>query len=70
MSRRDRARSSHSRRSCRELRDWDCYAIASQNWAQLAKKTKTTHVALALYADALRLLPPGAGPEAFGGHLE
>jgi CHAT domain-containing protein len=44
--------------SCRELRDWDCYAIARQNSALLAEEDKNYSVALAAYADALRLLPP------------
>ena len=48
---------------CRELRDWDCYGIASQNMAQLAEEDKNYSVALATYADALRLLPPELDPK-------
>ena len=48
---------------CRELRDWDCYAIASQNLAQLAEEDKNYSVALGTYADALRLLPPERDPK-------
>lgn len=44
--------------SCRELRDWDCYGMARQNSALLAEEDKNYSVALAAYADALRLLPP------------
>jgi len=44
--------------NCRELRDWDCYAMARQNSALLAEEDKNYSVALAAYADALRLLPP------------
>ena len=44
---------------CRELRDWDCYATASQDLAQLAEQDKDYSLALATYADALRALPPG-----------
>ena len=46
--------------SCRELRDWDCYAMASQNLAQLAEEDKDYSFALSAYADALRLLPAGS----------
>jgi len=49
--------------SCRELRDWDCYAMASQNMALLAEGDKNYSVALAAYADALRLLPPELDPK-------
>jgi CHAT domain-containing protein len=49
--------------SCRELRDWDCYGLASQNMAQLAEEDKNYSVALAAYADALRLLPPELDPK-------
>lgn len=49
--------------SCRELRDWDCYAVASQNLAQLAEEDKNYSSALSTYADALRLLPPELDPK-------
>jgi CHAT domain-containing protein/tetratricopeptide (TPR) repeat protein len=45
--------------SCRELKDWDCYAVASQNIAQLAEEGKNYSSALSTYADVLRRLPPG-----------
>jgi CHAT domain-containing protein len=48
---------------CRELRDWDCYAMASQNMALLAEEDKSYSVSLAAYADALRLLPPELDPK-------
>ena len=44
---------------CRELRDWDCYALASQDLAQLAEQDEDYSLALATYGDALRALPPG-----------
>ena len=47
---------------CRGLRDWDCYAIASQNMATLAEEDKNYSVALTTYADALRLLPQAMDP--------
>jgi CHAT domain-containing protein/tetratricopeptide (TPR) repeat protein len=47
---------------CRELGDWDCYAIPSQNLATLAEEDKNYSVALGTYADALRLLPPERDP--------
>jgi CHAT domain-containing protein/tetratricopeptide (TPR) repeat protein len=50
-------------RSCRELRDWDCYAMASQNLAELAEQGNDYSVALADYADALRLLPVELDPK-------
>ncbi|HEY6927030.1 MAG TPA: hypothetical protein VI653_26370, partial [Steroidobacteraceae bacterium] len=49
--------------ACRELRDWDCYGLASQNIALLAEGDKNYSVALAAYADALRLLPPELDPK-------
>ena len=48
---------------CRELRDWDCYAGASQNLAQLAEESKNYSFALSTYADALRVLPPDLDPK-------
>ena len=50
-------------RSCRELRDWDCYAMASNNLAQLAEHGNDYSVALSDYADALRLLPVELDPK-------
>jgi CHAT domain-containing protein len=50
-------------RACRNLGDWDCYAIASQNLAQLAEQEKDYSSALATYAEALRLLPPELDPK-------
>jgi CHAT domain-containing protein/tetratricopeptide (TPR) repeat protein len=50
-------------RSCRELRDWDCYAMASQNLAELAEQGKDYSTALSEYADALRLLPVELDPK-------
>jgi CHAT domain-containing protein len=50
-------------KTCRELRDWDCYAMASQNLAQLAEEGKDYSFALSAYADALRLLPVELDPK-------
>ena len=50
-------------RSCRDLRDWDCYAVASQNLAQLAEQGKDYSFALSAYADALRRLPAELNPK-------
>lgn len=50
-------------RSCRDLRDWDCYAVASQDLAQLAEQSKDYSVALSAYADALRRLPAELDPK-------
>jgi CHAT domain-containing protein len=50
-------------KSCRELQDWDCYAMATQNLAQLAEESKDYSFALAAYADALRLLPVELDPK-------
>jgi CHAT domain-containing protein len=49
--------------SCRDLRDWDCYAVASQNLAELAEQGKDYSLALSAYADALRRLPPELDPK-------
>ena len=51
---------------CRELHDWDCYAMGSQNLAILAEEDNNYAVALAAYADALRLLPPQLDPKLAG----
>jgi CHAT domain-containing protein/tetratricopeptide (TPR) repeat protein len=48
---------------CRELRDWDCYAIANQNLALLAAENNNYAAALSAYADALRVLPPDLDPK-------
>ena len=58
--------SAQAARRCRELRDWDCYAVASQNMAILAEEDKNYSVALATYADALRLLPQALDPRLVG----
>ena len=50
-------------RSCRELHDWDCYAMASNNLAALAEQGKDYSAALSEYADALRLLPVELDPK-------
>jgi CHAT domain-containing protein len=50
-------------RSCRELRDWDCYAMASNNLAELAEQGNDYSTALSEYADALRLLPVELDPK-------
>ena len=47
---------------CRELHDWDCYAAASQDLAELAEQDKDYSLAMATYADALRALPPKLDP--------
>jgi CHAT domain-containing protein len=48
---------------CREEQDWDCYAIASQNLAQLAEENNNYALALSTYADALHFLPPELDPK-------
>jgi CHAT domain-containing protein len=58
-----RRRFAEAAESCRALRDWDCYALASQNLAQFAEEDKNYSSALATYADALRLLPVGLDPK-------
>src|SRR5262249_166241 len=50
---------------CRELRDWDCYAIANQNLALMAGESKNYPAALSAYADALRVLPPNLNPKVY-----
>jgi CHAT domain-containing protein/tetratricopeptide (TPR) repeat protein len=49
--------------SCRNMGDWDCYAIANQNLAQLAEQGKDYSSALSEYAEALRLLPAELDPK-------
>jgi CHAT domain-containing protein/tetratricopeptide (TPR) repeat protein len=51
---------------CRELQDWDCYAMSTQNLAQLAEESNNYASALSAYADALRLLPPTLDPKLTG----
>ena len=65
----DRARSAFAEAAgrCRELQDWDCYAFASQNLAQLAEESKNYAAALSAYADALRRLPPQLDPKLTAG---
>jgi len=48
---------------CGDLRDWDCYAIAKQNLAELALETNNYSAAMTAYADALRALPPDLDPK-------
>jgi CHAT domain-containing protein/tetratricopeptide (TPR) repeat protein len=50
-------------KSCRELRDWDCYAMASNNLAELAEQGNDYSTALSVYAEALRLLPVELDPK-------
>lgn len=50
-------------RSCRMLKDWDCYAIASQNLALLAEASKNYAFALSAYGDALQALGPQIDPK-------
>jgi CHAT domain-containing protein len=49
--------------TCRQLRDWDCYAIAGQNVAMLEYEGKNYTVALSAFADTLRSLPAGLDPK-------
>lgn len=48
---------------CRQLRDWDCYAVASQNLAQLAEGGKNYSAAVGTYLETLRRLPPELDPK-------
>jgi CHAT domain-containing protein/tetratricopeptide (TPR) repeat protein len=61
----DKARElfSNAAQSCREARDWDCYAIASQNVALLEYEGKNYTDALKAFSNALRSLPPGLDPK-------
>jgi CHAT domain-containing protein/tetratricopeptide (TPR) repeat protein len=47
---------------CRELRDWECYAAAIQNLAQLQESSDYA-LALSTYAEALRYLRPEIAPK-------
>ncbi len=49
--------------SCRQLRDWECYAIANQNLAALAYEGKNYTVAMFAFGDALKQLPPELDPK-------
>jgi CHAT domain-containing protein/tetratricopeptide (TPR) repeat protein len=49
--------------SCRQLQDWDCYAIAGQNLAALAYESKNYTVALFAFEEALKQLPPELDPK-------
>jgi CHAT domain-containing protein len=49
--------------TCRAMRDWDCYAIASQNLATLAYEGKNYATAMSEFGDVLRLLPSGLDPK-------
>ncbi len=53
-------------RACREARDWDCYAIASQDVALLEYEGKNYTLALSTLSDALRSLPAGLDPKLAG----
>ncbi len=58
-----RASFSSAARTCRDLGDWDCYATANQNLAQLAAQSKDYSSALSAYAEALRLMPAELDPK-------
>lgn len=60
-----RARQSFVRAAqiCRELKDWECYAIAMQNIAELAKEDRSYALALATFEQALQVLPPELYPK-------
>ena len=58
-----RAEFRRAAQSCRDLGDWDCYAVASQNLALLSEESKDYSFALSAYADALRRLPPELDPK-------
>jgi CHAT domain-containing protein len=48
---------------CKALHDWECYARAHQNFAELTEENGDNQVALQGYADALRFLNPAVAPE-------
>jgi CHAT domain-containing protein/tetratricopeptide (TPR) repeat protein len=54
-----RQRFAEAAENCRALRDWDCYAMASQNLGIFAEEDKNYSSALSTFTDALRLLPAG-----------
>jgi CHAT domain-containing protein len=47
---------------CRALRDWSCYATATQNLGYLAEERNNNTLALSIYTDALRSLDPLVSP--------
>ncbi|HSY09170.1 MAG TPA: CHAT domain-containing tetratricopeptide repeat protein [Steroidobacteraceae bacterium] len=47
---------------CQNLRDWECYARARMNGAEIAQETSNNAVALQGYADGLRVLAPAVAP--------
>jgi CHAT domain-containing protein/tetratricopeptide (TPR) repeat protein len=49
--------------SCRQMRDWGCYARANQNLAALAYEGKNYTAAMFAFGDALRQLPPELDPK-------
>ncbi len=49
--------------TCRRTRDWDCYAVASQDVALLEYEGKNYTVALSTLGDALSSLPAGLDPK-------
>lgn len=51
---------------CRAGRDWDCYAIASQDVAGLEFEGKNYTAALSTFAEALSSLPAGLDPKLAG----
>ena len=60
---RARAAFSGAAATCKSLRDWDCYAIASQNLALSEAEGKNYTIALSAFSDVLQLLPPGLDPK-------
>lgn len=54
---------SDAARSCRSARDWECYAIASQNVALLQYEGKNYALALSNLSGALASLPHGLDPK-------
>jgi CHAT domain-containing protein/tetratricopeptide (TPR) repeat protein len=58
-----RAAFTDAAQSCRQLRDWDCYAVANQDLAALAYESKNYTVAMLAFGDALRQLPPDLDPK-------
>jgi CHAT domain-containing protein/tetratricopeptide (TPR) repeat protein len=50
-------------RTCRRMRDWDCYATATQNLARVAEADNDYAFALSAYGDALGALPRDLNPQ-------
>jgi len=50
-------------RQCQALHDWECYARARQNFAELIEETGNNQEALRDYADAIQFLSPSVAPE-------